>query len=533
MKPEYDQQKDLPKKAVSYVRISSRKQAKEGDGLRSQSRSLEDYARYKGMEVVEIFSDVISGKYASRPGMDAMLEFLRDQPDETYAVLVHDIARLARDIVSHTALRAEISAAGGVLMSPSIEFSDDPVAQLPEKLQAVIVEHERLSNARRAASRQRARMLNGYWTLAPGPAYEYVAAKGHNGKLLVRREPIASVLADALNGFASGRIQTQSELRRFLQNHPDYPKGKSGKVPKQNIRRLLVNKLHAGYLEYQPWDVPLTKAAHEPIISYETYLKIQERLDGKPKFPIRKSINPDFPLRGCVDCANCEKPMKAGWTTGRSKRYAYYVCQTKGCSSYGESTPKAEIEGSFDKILVKARIRPEILRIVEKMVHKAWKLNKAEADKQKRVIQGRLRQIEEQIDRYLKMLLDVQQASVVAAYESKIAELENERVVKKEKLAAFDTQKGRKETDFERAYRTVMNFIEKPHELWRSGRIECQRAAVKYLLEDRLKWCRKHGYRTAQLSLPFRQLGEAMIGEMGQNKNLVGPEGLEPPTKRL
>ncbi|MGP1275214.1 MAG: recombinase family protein, partial [Caulobacterales bacterium] len=115
------------------MRISTKKQAKEGDGLRSQSRSLEDYARYKGMEVVEIFSDVISGKYASRPGMDAMLEFLREHTEETYAVLVHDIARLARDIVSHTQLRAEISAAGGVLMSPSIEFSDDPVAQLPQQ----------------------------------------------------------------------------------------------------------------------------------------------------------------------------------------------------------------------------------------------------------------------------------------------------------------------------------------------------------------------------------------------------------------
>ena len=258
MKPDYDQQTDTPQKAVSYVRISTIKQAKEGDGLRSQSRALEDYARYKGMEIVETFSDVISGKYASRPGMDAMLDYLRQHPDEPHAVLVHDIARLARDIVSHTELRAEISAAGGVLMSPSIEFSDDPAAQLPEKLQAVIVEHERISNAKRSASRQKARTLNGYWTFYPGPAYEFIEDKAHSGKVLVRKEPAATALADALHRFASGELSTQMELKRFLDVHPDYPKGKNGKIPKQNVRKLLTNILYTGYVEYEPWGVPLT-----------------------------------------------------------------------------------------------------------------------------------------------------------------------------------------------------------------------------------------------------------------------------------
>lgn len=103
------------RKAVIYIRISTAKQKQEGDGLNSQKRSCLDYARYKGLVVGDehIFSDIISGKYATRPGMDRMLDFLRQNSSEHYAVIIDDISRLARDIVAHIQIRSEISEAGG------------------------------------------------------------------------------------------------------------------------------------------------------------------------------------------------------------------------------------------------------------------------------------------------------------------------------------------------------------------------------------------------------------------------------------
>ncbi len=154
-----------PRKAVIYVRVSSSKQKSKGDGIRSQESSCRDYARYKNLDVACVFSDVMSGKHVSRPGMDRMLEFLRANTDHNYAVIIDDISRLARDIVAHLSLRSEITAAGGELMSPSIEFSDNPSAQLPEKMMALIVEQERIGNAARSRSRSIARMKAGYYVL--------------------------------------------------------------------------------------------------------------------------------------------------------------------------------------------------------------------------------------------------------------------------------------------------------------------------------------------------------------------------------
>ena len=279
--------KPPPRPAVIYARVSTIKQVRDGDGLRSQERYCRDYARHRNLSVENVFVDSISGKYAERPGMDEMLRFLQKHRADNYVVLIDDISRLARNIVAHMELRAEIAAAGGELMSPSIEFSDDPAAQLPEKMMAVMVEHSRIENAARSSKRMRARLLNGYWVFCAPAGYTYEKSKD-TGKRLVRKEPEATVLTEALEGFASGRFESQVEMKRFLDAHPDYPVKREGGIHLQRIRDLLTRPHYAGYIHYPAWNVPLTKAKHVPLISYDTYQQIQERLNGKPRAPVRQ-----------------------------------------------------------------------------------------------------------------------------------------------------------------------------------------------------------------------------------------------------
>ena len=53
--------------AVIYCRVSSTKQTIEGSGLSSQESRCREFARQRGFEVLEIFSDDISGKHRYRP----------------------------------------------------------------------------------------------------------------------------------------------------------------------------------------------------------------------------------------------------------------------------------------------------------------------------------------------------------------------------------------------------------------------------------------------------------------------------------
>jgi predicted aminopeptidase len=54
----------------------------------------------------------------------------------------------------------------------------------------------------------------------PPIGYRYQRVSGH-GKLLVRDEPLAAIVKEALEAYASGRLETPAEVQRFLADQPE------------------------------------------------------------------------------------------------------------------------------------------------------------------------------------------------------------------------------------------------------------------------------------------------------------------------
>ena len=117
--------------AVVYCRVSSIKQTIVGTGLDSQEQRCREFARMKNYAVVEVFRDDVSGSLIDRPGMTAMLAYIRkNKKSGSTVVLIDDVSRLARGLNAHLELRAAIAKAGGILEFPSIEFGEDPDSRL-------------------------------------------------------------------------------------------------------------------------------------------------------------------------------------------------------------------------------------------------------------------------------------------------------------------------------------------------------------------------------------------------------------------
>ncbi|MDY6947376.1 MAG: recombinase family protein [Pseudomonadota bacterium] len=121
----------------------------------------------------------------------------------------------------------------------------------------------------------------------------------------MRNEPLASILQEAFEGYASGRFQLQAEVKRFLETQPAFPKTRGGIVRNQEVARLLTRPVYAGYVEAPAWGVSLRKGHHEPLISFETFKQVQDRIAGNARTPARKNLDADFPLRGAVVCGHC------------------------------------------------------------------------------------------------------------------------------------------------------------------------------------------------------------------------------------
>ena len=268
-------------KALIYCRVSSDRQVREGHGLEGQESRCRRYAQDHGYEVVAVFRDEgVSGGVIEREGMQTLLDFLEENKgQEEVVVLIDDIKRLARDLIGHFTLRKSIQSRGGRLESPSHRFGSGPEEVFMESIFAATAELERNQNRKQVRNRMQARLEAGYWPFYPPPGYTFAKVAGH-GKLLVPKEPEASIIREALEGFASGRFPTQVDMQRFLQSKdftPRRDRGKGMTYPEQ-VRRLLAQEVYTGVIRYPPWNVTPRQGHHEPLISSETYRhEIQER----------------------------------------------------------------------------------------------------------------------------------------------------------------------------------------------------------------------------------------------------------------
>ena len=153
--------------AVIYNRVSSKAQLKRGDGLASQERLLREYANFKGYTVVAVFSDDLTGETMGRPGLQAMLSFIRQQKGKKrFVVLFDGFSRMARGIRTHEEVRDDIFDAGGIPEGPSVSFGRDADGRMVEYVMATAAQHQREKNAEQTVSRMRARLIGGYWVFA-------------------------------------------------------------------------------------------------------------------------------------------------------------------------------------------------------------------------------------------------------------------------------------------------------------------------------------------------------------------------------
>lgn len=425
--------KQTDQKAVIYCRVSGSKQVREGDGLASQETRCREFAGFKGYDVVQVFKDDMSGKLAARPAMMEMLHFLRKHRKAGTVVIIDDISRLARGLEAHLQLRASLAKAGGKLESPSIEFGEDSDSLLVENMLASVAQHQREKNGEQTKNRMRARMQNGYCVFNAPLGYKFDTQSGH-GKILVRNEPVASIIADAFERYATGRLQTQTEVKRFLETQHNFPKSRGGTVHQSRVFELLTRPIYAGYLTHEAWGLHLIPAKHEPLISYETYQAVQSRLKETAYAPARRDLNEDFPLRGFVTCGHCEQPMTACWSKGRSAKYPYYLCDTKGCVDHRKSIRKEKIEGDFVELLGTLQPSAHLFALAFEIFRDLWNARLQSAEEEKQSMQRQLSQMESKAAQLLDRLIDTNSATLISAYEDRLREMESQKTFLAEKI---------------------------------------------------------------------------------------------------
>jgi site-specific DNA recombinase len=402
---------------------------------------------------------------------------------------------------------------GGLTFTPSVSLG------YAEYMQALGAQYFREQNTEQTIKRQTARLIDGYWPFRPPLGYEQKKMEGH-GKVMAADEPYASIIREGLEGYATGRFQTQAEVARFFESMPDFPKTRLGTVTNEAANRILTRLIYAGHIEMPSWGISLREGKHEGLITLETFNRIQGRLKGRSYVAARADINADFPLRGFVRCT-CGKPLTACWSKSKTgKKHPYYMCYNKLCDANRKSIPRAALEDAFTALLKGVQPSPKMYRFTKAILKKAWDMHGARAAKLKAAAKRGMADLEIQITALLERILKVSNETVLARFEDQIETLEMQKLAMAEKLR----DEGQNHRPFDEMFELAMRFFSNPCNIWENGKLEHKRTVLKLAFAEGPVYDRKGGFRTPKTSMIF----SALEGFDGPSFKMAEGVGFEP-----
>ena len=373
-----------PKRAVSYIRVSTREQAQrggseEGFSLPAQREANKRKAQSMGALVVKEFADRgESARSANRPELQKMLAYLKKDGGIDY-VIVHKLDRLARNRADDVEINRAFEEAGVRLVSTSENIDQTPGGMLLHGIMSSIAEFYSRNLANEVIKGMGEKARNG-GTLGKAPlGYLNVRARDENGRevrTIALDEERAPLIRLAFSEYATGNW-TVSQLAKHLNtlglSIPPTPRRCAKPITTTRLHKILRHPYYKGTISFQGVEYP---GAHEPLVDEETWSQVQAMLDSH-RYGERQRIHNHF-LKSTVVCGQCGARLLVQNTrNSKGDLYPYFICARRqrphDCSFRAVLIDVVEERmsalyrtiqlGSQDRQLVEQYVREELRRL--------------------------------------------------------------------------------------------------------------------------------------------------------------------------
>ena len=322
-----------PKRAVSYIRVSTREQAQrggseEGFSLPAQREANKRKAQSMGALVVKEFADRgESARSANRPELQKMLAYLKEDGGIDY-VIVHKLDRLARNRADDVEINRAFEEAGVRLVSTSENIDQTPGGMLLHGIMSSIAEFYSRNLANEVMKGMGEKARNG-GTLGKAPlGYLNVRARDENGReirTIALDEERAPLIRLAFTEYATGQWTTKrlaAHLHdRGLTTVPTARKPAKA-VSGAQLHRMLRHPYYKGVISFQGVEYA---GAHEPLVDEETWSQVRAVLDSH-RFGERERQH-NHHLKTTVYCGLCGARLLVQNTrNSKGDLYPYFIC---------------------------------------------------------------------------------------------------------------------------------------------------------------------------------------------------------------
>jgi DNA invertase Pin-like site-specific DNA recombinase len=502
--------------AYRYLRVSTNDQE---SGLKTQDYTTEKVAKELGINIKETFEDnAISGGIAQRAGFDALKLALTNSKISEKCLIVYDISRLGRDIIIGEEFIKLCRLLKVKLITKDKKWYD--FSQRSDRLSArfmfLLATDERETINDKTMDGAIAAMEQGRYIFASKPGsikgYRFQTVKGV--RYLKPYEPESTIVTEALEGFASGRFENQTQVRNFLVER-GLPCSKDFK----RIRLFLANPLYAGYLEYLPWGITFRKCheEHVSLITLETHNKILEKLKMKPRGSYQVQSQDTFPLRRFVACDECDYFLTACFVKGRNKKYKSYFCQNPKCSLNRKHINGEKLESEFEELLKSIKPSNWVIDTTREVFHLEWQKRNDETENRLKKAKQKLESIDQSIEAFLSRLESTTNQTILKIYEGKIEKMEKDKLTLAEEVGELTKQDLMTEAKYRTYLDKALITFKNLEKLWEIGDIKTKRGIQKLLFSGKIKYNINSKYRTSQKSAFY-----SIILDISESENDVG-----------
>jgi site-specific DNA recombinase len=304
------------RRAVTYARVSSKEQEKEGFSIPAQLKLLRDYAAAERLTIAHEYVDVETAKQAGRANFGEMIAYLKAHAN-TRVLLVEKTDRLYRNLkdwVTLDELDLEFHfVKEGVVLSRDSRSSEKFMHGIKVLMAKNYIDN--LSEEVHKGMQEKAEQ--GIWPSYAALGYRNVA--GPNGKRLIEPDPeFAPLIVQLFEWYATGTLSLREVARKARAEGLCFRKS-GNPLPLSTVHRMLRARIYMGEFE---WNGRVYQGSHQPIVSRELWQWVQDVLDGRHAKRHRRAKH-EFAFSGLIECGHCGCAVVAEI---KKQRYVYYHC---------------------------------------------------------------------------------------------------------------------------------------------------------------------------------------------------------------
>ncbi len=439
------------KKAVIYVRVSTKEQVDEGNSLVTQEKICREYAIKNGFEIERVFKEQgESAKNINRTELWKMMDYCSLKKNGIIAVIAYKVDRIARNIDDYRHIRIRLKTHGVEIISTSEFFEDTPAGRFMENIIANVAQFDNDVRTERSINGMRDAAREGRYVWSASIGYSNVRVAG---KPNIAPNEKAILVQKAFEKVAQNISPIDTIWKELVKEGLVIKSGKP--YTRSAFYRMLKNPVYIGLIIKFG---ETHKGIYQPIISEELFNAVQLVLRNRKRSSITYKVkNPDFPLRRFFIHPDGRK-LTGAWAQGRNKKYAYYRYHYPLC----HELKKENVENIFREFLDTYEFKQEHFAELRKGVEKNLIKENEENIKQSKRGQQRITELKEK----QRSLIDKNLQGYISNELLKDQLLEIDIAIRDISVSILVLE-STNTLDLEHAFETVVKpFLLRPSKIW-------------------------------------------------------------------